>query len=175
MVRTRPIHVRRLNQRGFSITQRGFSITEVLVVLMIITAVLAFALPGANRAIAAYNLRSAADHMAERLTAVRTLAMAKNRTVTFSFKRSTGQYGFDFYPAGTPDGTPDSTDPADPSISYRVETLTYGITGAADTQVSFNSRGEIPIGEAAQTITLTDYGGRTVSVTVNLRGKVAVQ
>ncbi len=154
---------------------RGFSVVEVIVVLMIISIVLAFALPAANRAIAAYNLRSAGDHMAERLTAVRALSMAKNRTVTFSFKASTGKYGFDFTPTGAPDGLPDTTDPADPSIDYRIETLPYGITGSADQQVSFNSRGEIPIGATAQTFTMTDYGGRTVRVSVNLRGKVSVQ
>ena len=76
--------------------ERGISLIEGVVVFCVIAIVLAFAIPAMSRSIKAYNLRSAANHIAERMTAVRALAMSKNRNVTFSFNSETRRYGFDF-------------------------------------------------------------------------------
>lgn len=168
---SRPLGIRRDNDSGFSII-------EIVIVSLIISIVLAFALPMVSGAVKAYNLRSASNHLAERMSAVRALAIAKNRSVTFSFNNVSGRYGFDFdLPDG--DGIPDTSDPADPEMgTYYWETLPNGVQaefpGGTPIKITFNSRGELPIGAAAQTITLQSYG-RTAQVAVNLRGKISVQ
>ena len=127
----------------------------------------------------AYRLKNAADHMAERASAVRALAMAKNKNVTFSFNNTTTQFGFDF----DADGTPDTIDPDEqaagvPLTGYFYESLPEGVTATfpdnAPIKVTFNSRGELPIGAAEQLITLQN-SGKTVKVRVNLRGKISVE
>jgi Tfp pilus assembly protein FimT len=145
---------------------------------MIIATVVAFALPMVSGAVKAYNLRSASNHLAERINAVRALAIAKNRSLTFSFNNVSGRYGFDFdLPNG--DGIPDTSDPDDPEMgTYYWEILPNSVQavfpGGTPIKITFNSRGELPIGAAAQTITLQSYG-KTAQVVVNLRGKISVQ
>jgi type II secretory pathway pseudopilin PulG len=160
-------------------SEAGFSLIEGVIVCLTIATILAFALPNINNAIKAYRLRNAADHLAERASAVRALAMAKNKNVTFSFNNSTGQYGFDF----DADGAPDTIDPDEqaagvPLTSYFYESLPEGVTatfpGNAPIKVTFNSRGELPIGASEQLITLQN-SGKTVKVRVNLRGKISVE
>lgn len=155
----------------------GMTMIEITVTVLIIATVLAFALPMASNAIRGYNLRSAADHMAERLAAVRALAMAKNRNVTFSLNNSSLEYGFDF--DGTEgDGVPDRSDPDNPSTFYNLETLPSGIAATfpndESIRITFNSRGEMPIGNTEQAIVLQS-SGRAITVRVNLRGKVSVE
>jgi Tfp pilus assembly protein FimT len=154
-------------------SEKGLSIIEVATVALIVVTVMAFALPAVSRAVSAYNLRSAANHLAERISAVRALALAKNKSVTFSFNNGTGLYGFDF----NADGVPDTSDPDDTSVSYYTESLPSGITatfpGGTPIQITFDSRGELPIGSATQTIGLSNQKG-TATVSVNLRGQVAV-
>jgi type II secretory pathway pseudopilin PulG len=156
----------------------GFSIVEIVIVCMAIGIVIAFALPMVSGAVKAYNLRSASNHLAERISAVRALAIAKNRSVTFSFNNVSGRYGFDFdLPEG--DGIPDTSDPAEPDMGgYYWEILPNSVQaefpGGTPIKITFNSRGELPIGAAAKTITLQSYG-RTAQVVVNLRGKISVQ
>ena len=164
-----------LNNRSSS--ERGVSLLEGVVAFCIIAVVLAFAIPALSRSIKTYNLRSAANHMAERMTAVRALAMAKNKNVTFSLNRATGRYGFDFTgPEG--DGAPDTTDPDDPTINYYFETLAGDIVATypnnQDIKISFNSRGEMPIGSVEQAIALQSHGSKA-AVRVNLRGRVTVE
>jgi Tfp pilus assembly protein FimT len=165
----------RLNDRISG--ERGVSLIEGVVVFSVIAVVLAFAIPAMSSSIRAYNLRSAANHMAERLTAVRALAMAKNRNVTFSFNSETRRYGFDF--TGTEgDGVPDTTDPTDPTISYYFETLSDDISAVfpnnQSIRITFNSRGEMPIGSAEQSVGLQSHGGKA-EVRVNLRGRITVE
>lgn len=160
-----------------SFSQGGFSLIETAVVFMIAAVIAAIALPMVTGAIKAYNLRSAADHLAERISAVRALAIGKNKNVTFSFNNNTGRYGFDF--DQPPDGSPDTIDPADPAEGgYYWETLPSGITatfpGNVPIMITFNSRGELPIGDVAKSIALQS-NSRTASVSVNLRGKISVQ
>jgi hypothetical protein len=113
--------------------------------------------------------------LAERISAVRALAMAKNRTVTFAFNNGSGQYGFDF----DGDGVPDTTDPDDPGMGgfYR-GTLPDGVTATflngSPIIIAFNSRGELPIGAQPTSIVLQSYG-RSATVSVNLRGRINVQ
>lgn len=157
--------------------ERGISLIEGVVAFGVIAIVLAFAIPAMSRSIRAYNLRSAANHLAERMTAVRALAMAKNRNVTFSFNSETRRYGFDF--TGTEgDGVPDTIDPNDPTISYYFETLTDDISAVfpnnQSIRITFNSRGEMPIGSAEQSIGLQSHGGKA-EVRVNLRGRITVE
>jgi Tfp pilus assembly protein FimT len=157
--------------------EAGLTTIEIAVTVMIVGIVLAFSIPAANNALSAYNLRSAADHMAERIAAVRALAMAKNRNVTFSFNNSSLLYGFDF--DGTEgDGVPDQTDPDDPGTRYNWGSLPTGIRATfpnnAPIKVTFNSRGEMPIGATEQAIVLGN-GRQSTTVRVNLRGKVSVE
>jgi Tfp pilus assembly protein FimT len=157
--------------------ESGVSLIESVIAFLVIAIVLAFALPALSRSIKAYNLRSAANHMAQKITAVRSLAMSKNKNVTFSFNNSSGLYGFDF--TGTDgDGVPDTTDPEDPVTSYNPQSLPSEITatfpGSQPIKVTFNSRGELPIGGSEASIVLTSYD-KTVTVKVNLRGKVSVE
>ncbi|MFY9553575.1 MAG: GspH/FimT family protein [Blastocatellia bacterium] len=159
--------------RGAS--EAGASIVEVVMVTVVVTIVTAFTLPAVSGAIRAYNLRSAADHLAERISAVRALAMAKNRNLMFSFNNNTGRYGFDF----DGDGTPDTSDPDDVlQGGFYWATLPDGVTTTfADgnpIRITFNSRGELPIGAAAQSIVLQS-AGRSATVNVNLRGRISVQ
>lgn len=166
----------KLNQTfGIAPGEEGKSLIEIAVVVMIMAVVSAIALPSVANSIRAYNLRSAADHLAERMTAVRALAMSKNRTVTFSFNNTSGRYGFDF----DSDGAPDATDPDDPGMGgYYWGTLPEAVTTTfpegAPIMIDFNSRGELPIGDLAQSVVLRSYG-RTATVSVNLRGKISVQ
>jgi Tfp pilus assembly protein FimT len=162
--------------------EEGMTLVEMAIVFLIIAIVLAFAIPVVANSIRAYNLRSAAERLAERLAGGRSLAMAKNKNVTVSLIAATGQYGYDFAPVGAPDGTPDSSDPEDLSQSYYVETLPSGIsitssTGATNLTngkgITYTSRGELPIGASQADIVLSNGRG-TVTVSISLRGQVWV-
>jgi type IV fimbrial biogenesis protein FimT len=166
--------------------EEGMSLVEIAIVIMIIAVVTAIALPAIGKSIKSYNLRSASERIAERLTGARTLAMAKNKNVTVAFKTAVGgnvtQYGYDFSPVGAPDGTPDTSDPDDTTQSYYVETPPTGITvtfSAGGTTlangkgVEYTSRGELPIGAAQADIRLSNSSG-ILTVSVNLRGQVWV-
>ena len=152
----------------------GKSLVEIAVVVMICAVVTAIALPAVASSIKSYNLRSAASHLAERISAVRALAMAKNKAVNFTFDNVSGHYGFDF----DGDHVPDTTDPDPPPGYYNWGVLPDGITcvfpDGNPITIVFNSRGELPIGAVAQTITLQS-SGRTATVNVNLRGRVSIQ
>ena len=153
--------------------EKGFSLLEVTVIVLVAALVMAIALPTISSAVSAYNLKSAANHIAERLSAVRALALAKNKNVMFSFNNSTGRYGFDF----NGDGAPDNIDTDDPSASYYWENLPSGISTTFPNNepitVTFSSRGELPIGTAEQNIVLSN-GRKTITVSVNLRGRIYV-
>jgi type II secretory pathway pseudopilin PulG len=158
-------------------TDAGVSVVEVVMVALVVAVLTAFTLPMVSGAIRAYKLRSAADHLAERISAVRALAMAKNRNLTFSFNNASGRYGFDF--DLPPDGIPDTSDPVDRTLGgYYWETLPQGVTATFPNgnpiMITFNSRGELPIGAAAQRIVLQSQG-RSATVIVNLRGSISVQ
>lgn len=165
--------------------EMGFSMIEAAIVCLTIATILAFVLPNVNNSLKAYRLKNAADHMAERASGVRALAMAKNKNVTFSFNNTSKQFGFDFPPVGATegDGVPDTIDPDEqaagvPLSNYFLETLPEGVTATfpnnAPIKVTFNSRGELPIGATEQLITLQSFG-RTVNVRINLRGKISVE
>jgi len=166
--------------------EEGMSLVEIAIVIMIIAVVTAISIPAVAKSIKAYNLRSAAERIAERLIGARTLAMAKNKNVTVSFKTGGGgnvtQYGYDFSPVGAPDGTPDTSDPDDTTQTYYVETPPTGIpvtfsaggtTLANGKGVAYTSRGELPIGASQADIGLSNSSG-TLTVSVNLRGQVWV-
>jgi Tfp pilus assembly protein FimT len=166
--------------------EEGKSLVEIAIVVMIIAVVIAMALPAVANSIRSYNLRSAAARVAERLAGARALAMAKNKNVTVAFTTdgsgNVTQYGFDFTPAGAPDGTPDSIDPDDPMQSYYVETPPSGITATFVTGgttltngkgIAYTSRGELPIGASLADIRLTNSSG-LLTVSINLRGQVWV-
>jgi len=166
--------------------ERGTSMVEIAIVFLIFGIVIAFALPVVANSIRSYNLRSAAERIAERLAGARALAMAKNKNVTASFATdgsgNVTQYGYDFSPVGAPDGTPDTSDPDDTTQSYYVEILPSGIRGSFSaggtaltngTGVAYTSRGELPIG-ASQADILLSSSGATMTVSVNLRGQVWV-
>jgi len=166
--------------------EEGASIIEIAVVIMIIAVVCAISIPAVAKSIKAYNLRSAAERIAERLTGARSLAMAKNKNVTVSFAMGGNgivtTYGYDFSPVGAPDGTPDSSDPDDTTQSYYIEnppsgiTVTFsagGTTLANGKGVTYTSRGELPIGASQADIGLSNSAG-IMTVSVNLRGQVWV-
>jgi prepilin-type N-terminal cleavage/methylation domain-containing protein len=162
--------------------QDGFSLMEALVVSMVIAIAVAIALPVATSAISAYNRSIAANRIAECLSSARALAMSENTSITVAFNQANSQYGFDF----NGDGIPDTQDPAHPNLSYQVysmtssTTISFPINSAAPTgsqnSITFNSRGELPIGTPfpnAQGIKITVNGSSgTATVWVNLRGKV---
>ena len=155
--------------------EEGKSLVEIAIVVMIMAVATAMALPAVANSIRSYNLRSAADHLAERMSAVRALAMSQNRTVAFVFDNASGRYGFDF---GV-DNIPDTTDPDNPDAgNYYWGTLPNGITAVFPDgnpiRISFNSRGELPIGAVAQNIVLQS-SGKSATVNVNLRGRITVQ
>lgn len=163
--------------------EAGFSLVESAAVFLVIGIVVAIGIPAVSKSMDGYNLRSAANHLAERLAAVRAVAMEKNRTVSAVFRR-TGQYGFDF----NADGTIDTQDPEQPGIGYIAATLPTGIAfpesafpiGSDFLLVTFNSRGElpigtvIPVGAAGLGIRIQNPSGG-LTVQVNLRGKVWVE
>jgi Tfp pilus assembly protein FimT len=162
-------------------SEAGRSLIEMAIVFMLIGIVLGFTIPVVANSIRAYNLRNTAERLAERLAAGRALAMSKNKNVTISFT-SAGQYGYDFSPVGAPDGTPDTSDPGDPSQSYYVETLPSGMSGSVTNGgvtltngkgITYTSRGELPIGASQVDIVLTS-ASKTATVSVNLRGQVWV-
>src|SRR5262249_27237084 len=167
--------------------EEGRSILEVSMVCMVIAIICAFALPSVASAIRAYNLRSAAEIVAEKLSAGRALAMTQNKNVTISFVPASGTYGFDFSTPGTPptldpDGVPDNADPSAPDVGYTIDTLPSGVsissvTGAVDLPggkgVTYTSRGEQPIAASQVDIKLTNGRG-DMTVSVNLRGQVWV-
>ncbi|HSB07951.1 MAG TPA: hypothetical protein VLM38_00455 [Blastocatellia bacterium] len=174
----------------------GKSLVEIAIVVMIISVVIAFALPAVANSIRLYNLRSACERVAERLAGGRALAMAKNRNVTIAFATGESgavtQYGYDFSPVNdqgtsdpqddvaTPDGTPDAIDPLDETQSYFVETPPAGMnvtfsaggkTLANGKGVTYTSRGELEIGASQADIRVANSSG-SLTVSVNLRGQV---
>jgi Tfp pilus assembly protein FimT len=163
--------------------EAGFSLVESAAVFLVIGIVVAIGIPAVSRSMDGYNLRSAATHLAERMSAVRAIAMEKNRTVSAVFQKN-GQYGVDF----NADGTIDTQDPEDPGIGYPAQTLPTGITfvessfpvGSDFLLITFNSRGELPIGTVIPT-GATGLGIRVqnrssnLTALVNLRGKVWVE
>jgi Tfp pilus assembly protein FimT len=161
--------------------QQGVSLIETVMVALIIAIVLAIAMPVTSRAISSYRTSMAANHIAERLSAARSLAMSENTSATISFNKTSGQYGYDF--TSPPDGVPDTSDPAHPDQSYYIESMPSGTSisfpNNSNIIITFNSRGEMPIG----TVIPSDAQGIKVPVTgtsgsatvwVNLRGKVWV-
>ena len=163
--------------------EEGKSLVEIAIVVMIIAIVTGIALPAVANSIRAYNVRSAAERIAQRLSAARSLAMAKNKNVTVSFATNLSgtvtQYGFDFSPA-SPDGTPDVSDPDDPTASYYVEVPPSGITvsfsagGTTLTNgkgITYTSRGELPIAASQADISVSNSSS-SLTVSVNLRGQV---
>jgi|SRR5215471_123082 len=179
--------MRKLTRRRTSATsewqgQDGFSLMEALVVSMIVAIVVAIAIPVATSAFSAYNRSIAANRIAECLSAGRALAMAENTSITVAFNPANSQYGFDF----DGDGIPDTQDPAHPSLSYPVYSMTSSTTinfpvntaapSGSQNTIVFNSRGELPIGTPvpfSQGIKVTvGSSSGTSSVWVNLRGKV---
>lgn len=162
--------------------QEGLSLVEILVVAMVLAIIVAIALPVASSTISAYNRSIAANRIAECLSAARSLAMSQNTSVVVAFDPSNSQYGFDF----NGDGIPDTLDPAHPSLSYQVysmtssNTITFPVNTAAPSGsqnlITFNSRGELPIGTpipSSQGIRVVVSGpSGTASVWVSLRGKV---
>jgi Tfp pilus assembly protein FimT len=166
--------------------QDGKSLIEIAIVVMVIAVIIAIALPAIANSVRSYNLRSAAARIADRMGGARALAMAKNKNVTVAFATDGSahvtQYGYDFTPVDNPDGTPDTSDPADPLQSYYIETPPSGITvtfsagGTTLTNgkgVTYTSRGELPIGASQADILLSNSTG-TLTVSVNLRGQVWV-
>jgi len=164
--------------------ETGVSLVETAMVCIIVAIIVAISLPAVARSIRAYNLRTAAERVAERLAGARTLAMAKNKNITASFQTNASgnvtQYGYDFSPVGAPDGIPDTSDPDDLSQSYYTESAPSGITmsfaagGRTLTNgkgVTYTSRGELPIGDSQADITLSN-SQMTTTVSVNLRGQV---
>jgi Tfp pilus assembly protein FimT len=161
--------------------QQGMSLLETVLIGMIIAIVLAIAIPVAGTAISSYRTSLAANHIAERLSAARQLAMSENTSVSFSFNAASGQYGYDF--TSPPDGVPDTQDPAHTELTYYVESLGSGTNisfpNNSNIIITFNSRGEMPIGTVipagAQGLKIQVVGtSGTASVWVNLRGKVWV-
>jgi Tfp pilus assembly protein FimT len=162
--------------------EAGKSLVEAAIVCMLFAIVAAFALPAVARSIRAYNLRSAAQHVAERLAGGRALAMSKNKSVTVSFRSSDASYGYDFSPVGAPDGIPDASDPDDTTQSYYVDVMPSGMSFAFvaggtvlanGMGITYTSRGELPIG-ATQTDILVSNSSGSMTVSVNLRGEVWV-
>ncbi len=164
--------------------EQGTSLIEISIVVMIVAVTIAFALPGIANSIRSYNLRSAAERLAERLSGARALAMAKNKNVTVAFATGGGgnvtQFGYDFSPVGAPDGTPDTSDPDDPAQSYYIETPPSGVTvsfsagGTTLTNgkgVTYTSRGELPIGASQADIMISNSSGNLL-VSINLRGQI---
>lgn len=154
--------------------EAGKSIIEVTAIFMIVGIVMAFSLPAVATSIRAYNLRSTANRLAEKLSAARSLAMTKNESVSFSIKKASGEFGFDF----NADGTPDTTDPDDPGATYNVDSLPSSISLESDAlfiPVKFNSRGELPIGTTVEPAITIENRGRKAIVRVNLRGKIWVE
>src|SRR5690349_24788313 len=74
--------------------EAGRSLIELAIVFMLIGIILGFTIPVVANSIRAYNLRNAAERLAERLAAGRALAMAKNKNAWISVQTSTGQYGY---------------------------------------------------------------------------------
>jgi Tfp pilus assembly protein FimT len=166
--------------------ETGVSLVETAIVCIIVAIVIAISLPAAAKSIRAYNLRTAAERVAERLSGARALAMAKNKNVTASFQTNASgnvtRYGYDFSPAGAPDGIPDTSDADDLSQSYYAESIPSGITmsfaagGRSLTNgkgITYTSRGELPIGDSQADIALST-SQMTTTVSVNLRGHVWV-
>ena len=166
--------------------ETGVSLVEIAMVCTIVVVIIAISLPAVARSIRAYNLRTTAEHVAERLAGARALAMAKNKNITASFQTNASgnvtQYGDDFTPVGAPDGIPDTSDPDDPSQAYYPESTPSGITmsvaagGKTLTNgkgITYTSRGELPIGDSQADITLSTTE-MTTTVSVNLRGQVWV-
>jgi Tfp pilus assembly protein FimT len=167
--------------------EEGASLLEIMIVVMIIAVVTAIALPNVANSIRLYNLRSAAMRITQRLSAARSLAMAKNKNVTVSFAAGADgnvtQYGYDFSPVaadGGPDGTPDVSDPDDLTASYYTEAPQSGITvsfsaGGATLAngkgVTYTSRGELPIAATQADIRVANSSSN-LTVSVNLRGQV---
>jgi Tfp pilus assembly protein FimT len=158
-------------------SEAGISVVEIVIIGMITASIVALAIPSVSTAIRGYNVRSAAAHVAERMSAVRALAMAKNKSVTFSFNSASRSFGFDFTgPEG--DGVPDSSDPDDTESRYLIERLSSGMEvtfpDSEDIKVTFNSRGEMPIGSMDKSV-LIQNSGKSATVRVNLRGKVWIE
>ena len=166
---------------GSAADQRGLTLIETVIVALVIVVALAIAMPVAMKAIYSYRTTVAANHIAERLSAARALAMSENTSVTVSFNASSGQYGYDF--TSPPDGVPDTQDPSHPDESYYVESMpldtSISFSGNTNIVITFNSRGEMPIGTVIPAnapglkVVVTGSNG-TATVWVNLRGKVWV-
>lgn len=161
-------------------TDGGFTVLEVTLVGLLVAIALAIALPVGYKALRAYEANSSAMQVAESLSAARSLAMARNSDITLLFKANNGTFGYDF----NGDGTIDTQDPANPSLSYPVQQLSGGsyisFPGSNDITVTFNSRGELPIGTVIPSgqqglkVQVFAVGGPSATVWINIRGKVWV-
>ncbi|MFO0967076.1 MAG: prepilin-type N-terminal cleavage/methylation domain-containing protein [Gemmataceae bacterium] len=85
------------------VRRSGYTLLELMLVIVLILAVAAMALPRMESWLASGRLRSEADKVRARLVQVRNLAMAEGRVYTFKFMENTGNFRIE------PDDSTEST------------------------------------------------------------------
>jgi general secretion pathway protein H len=141
--------------------EEGSSLIELLVVLAILALVAAIALPGAQMPGQGPSLRLVAADIATRLRAARSLAIAQQREVAFSFDSGTRTYGV----AGL--GTPR---PLPAAVEVSITTARQYVRDAGEARLVFYSDGT----SSGGAIRLADQRQRVVIGVAWLTGAVHV-
>lgn len=137
---------------------RGFTYIELLFVIAIFAVLASVTLPALNGTMAAYRLRASADVVASELDAARVMAISRGAIYEVQFTGSQ---------VAVID--PQETNPTD-RYARTPKRMEDGVT-VSGTTIVFRPRGSAVGG----TISLTNEGGMTTSVRVEVSGKIVVR
>jgi type II secretory pathway pseudopilin PulG len=146
-------------------TERGFSALEIVTVVAIIFILAAIVIPNVVSTRRSYNLRVAAEGLSQQLNRSRQEALRVNDRMHIRVTTNcTTQIDL------SRDGNFDTDDGPVVRLS---EEATITIGAPTSGIVTFNGRGEVPVGDPSPSFTVTSQGGSR-TVTVDPRGGVIV-
>jgi len=140
-------------------TPKGFSLVEAVIVIAVIVAVVAIAIPAFQKYAINGNLRAAARDIIGDFSNLKQRAMAENTTFTITFNVADNNYT-----------VPGLADPKNPAYFGSGIRLTGAVFGGGSS-ITFQRRGTASAG----TVTLTNSRGSTATITTNITGRTHVQ
>jgi Tfp pilus assembly protein FimT len=157
--------------------ETGLSVLEIAVILLVIGAISAIALPNIYTASRSYTLKIAADRIAQQLNLCRQKALVANRTRLIQIDPATGLAIVDTNDNTQFGDSGGSGVPADDPAEY-VDLTGITVTSQDNPIVrGFTSRGEVPIGHSSlptvQDITVR-YRSKQRTITIEPRGAIVV-
>lgn len=138
--------------------ESGFSLIELMIVVGLVAVLAGMTVPAIAGAMKQYELVTASQQVVSTIRSARLQAVARNMVLKVRFD----------FPG---DGQYQVVDAAGAAVG-RVQTLDDGITFGASTGVQFTTSGRIAV---PTTVTLTNEGDQTRTISVSPSGQVRLQ